>query len=169
MSGKERSCTAILPGSYDPMTLGHLDIIRRTAAVFDKVYVALLINPDKNYLFDLETRCEIARAACADIENAEVISDDGMLYMLARRLGVTAIVKGVRNSADFEYEMKMADYNSSMAPEIETLFMPSSDKYGDISSTRVRKLLLEGDFGCADKLLPCSAADIIKKRGYNVT
>ncbi len=163
MKTEKKLHRAIVPGSFDPMTLGHLDVLRRVAALYDEIYLALLINPNKEYLFDLETRFSIAQIGCADIENVRVVHDDGMLVDLARKLGCGAIIKGVRNSTDFEYEMKMAFFNRELAPEIETLFLPCSDGLGEVSSTRVRCLLEKGDLAEAEKLLPNGAIDIIRK------
>ena len=162
--GKQRA--AIVPGSFDPMTLGHRAILLRASALYDRIYLALLINPSKKYLFDLETRIEIAETAVRDIPNAEVVHSDGMLFSLARELGCEAIIKGVRNEADFSYEMKMALYNKEKAPEIETLFLPCGDDMENVSSTLVRSLLAQGRTEEAEKLLPHGAIDIIIKRGY---
>lgn len=167
MATEKKLRRAIVPGSFDPMTLGHLDVLRRAAALYDEVYLAILINPDKSYLFDLETRVKIAERACADISGAYVVHDSGMLVDLAERLGCEAIIKGVRSSRDFEYEMKMALYNRELAPHIETLLLPCSEGMEDISSTRIRQLLQGGELAEAEKLLPLGAADIIKNRGYN--
>lgn len=166
MMDNKKSRIAIVPGSFDPITVGHIDILCRTAALYDKVYLALLVNPEKKYLFDTETRIEIAKLACSDIPNVEVVYSDGMLYSLARELGCSAIVKGIRNETDFAYEMKMALYNRELAPEIETLFLPCDEKNADISSTLVRSLISEGKEDEAAKLLPRGAIDIIKKRGF---
>ncbi len=166
MDDKRMRC-AIVPGSFDPITVGHIDVLKRAAALYDKVYLALLINPDKKYLFDTEARIEIARLAIKDIPNAEVVYSDGMLYALARKLSCSAIIKGIRNETDLAYEMKMALYNRSLAPEIETLFLPCDDKLAEISSTLVRSLLSEGKESEAKKILPCGAIDIIKKRGFS--
>ncbi len=167
MMGDNKYRIAIVPGSFDPITVGHIDILRRTAALYDKVYLALLINPGKKYLFDTETRIEIAHLAASDIPNAEVVYSDGMLYALARELSCSVIVKGVRNETDFAYEMKMALYNRELAPEIETVFLPCDEKNADISSTLVRNLLAEGKEDEAAKILPQGAIEIIKKRGFS--
>ena len=168
MKDEKKGRIAIVPGSFDPITAGHMDILKRAAALYDKVYLALLINPDKKYLFDTETRIEIAKLAISDIPNAEVVYSDGMLYTLARELSCTAIVKGIRNETDFAYEMKMALYNRELAPEIETVFLPCDDKLAEISSTLVRSLLSEGKEDEAEKILPRGAIDIIKKRGFSL-
>lgn len=168
MTDDRKGRFAIVPGSFDPITVGHIDILKRAAALYDRVYLALLINPDKEYLFDTETRIEIARLAISGIPNAEVVYSEGMLVDLARALGCSAIVKGVRNETDFAYEMKMALYNKELAPEIETVFLPCDDKLAEISSTLVRSLLSEGKEDEAEKILPRGAIDIIKKRGFSL-
>lgn len=166
-AGKKRIRKAIVPGSFDPMTVGHLDILRRTAAVFDCVYLALMVNPNKNYLFDAETRLEIARCAAEIFPNVNVVYDEGMLVDLAKKLDCDAIVKGIRNGEDLVYEIKMAEYNRNAENGIETLFLPCTDpKLENVSSTLVRRLLEDGDIKGACALLPSGAIDIIKKRGY---
>ncbi len=167
MMDERKARIAIVPGSFDPITVGHIDILKRATALYDKVYLALLINPDKEYLFDTQTRIEIAKLAISDIPNAEVVYSDGMLYALARELSCSAIIKGVRNEIDFAYEMKMALYNRELAPEIETLFLPCDDNMAEISSTLVRSLISEGKESEAEKILPHGAIDIIKKRGFS--
>ncbi|MBQ8005785.1 MAG: pantetheine-phosphate adenylyltransferase [Clostridia bacterium] len=163
MNDEKKKRIAILPGSYDPMTLGHLNILQRSAKLYDQVYLALMINSDKKYTFDLETRIEIAELSCVGIPNVKVIYDGGMLADLAKRLGCSAIIKGVRNSADFEYEKKMAEFNRRLAPDVETLLMPCDDKMGEISSTAVRELFESGRADQAEKLLAKGVADIIRK------
>ena len=132
---------AVVPGSFDPMTLGHVNIIERAAALFDKVFVAVMINNSKSYMFNAEQRTEIARLSCAHIANAEVIFDDGMLADLALRLDACAIVKGVRNSQDFTYEFNMAGMNKRLNSETETLFLPCAPEYSFVSSTFARDLM----------------------------
>lgn len=136
---------AIIPGSFDPMTLGHINIVERAAAVFDKVYVAVMINSSKKYMFSDEERTEIARLSCAHIENAEVIFDGGMLASLARRLGACAIVKGIRDENDYRYEFEMAQYNLRRNPDAQTVFLPCEEGSREISSTAVRERILAGD------------------------
>lgn len=157
---------AIVPGSFDPMTLGHKDILQRAASLYDEVYLGLLINPSKKYLFDLETRILIAKCAASDIPNASVVHSDGLLVELARELGCEAIVKGIRNKEDLDYEIRMARINKELAPEIETVFLPCGEGLGEISSTLVRSLLEKNELDGAEKLLPAGALDIIKARGY---
>ena len=139
--------SALIPGSFDPITLGHLDIITRAAARFDKVTVAVMTNdmqkyvqgaPVKRYAFTIDERREMAEAACAHLPNVEVISAGGMLVDLFVRVGADFIVKGVRNTTDFEYEQKHALYNRALDNRAETLYMPADPAFDGISSTLAR-------------------------------
>ena len=136
---------AIVPGSFDPMTVGHINIIERAARLFDRVFVAVMINDTKSYMFTREQRTEIARLSCAHIENAEVIFDDGMLAELALRLDADAIVKGIRDDKDYLYEFEMAQFNYKRNPKAQTVFLPCEEGARDISSTVVRERILNGD------------------------
>ena len=131
----------VVPGSFDPFTLGHLDIVRRASKLFDKVYVAIMINSEKKGTFDFATRKKIAEVSCAEIKNAEVITADGLLCDLVKALCECVIVKGVRNSIDFEYEMNLAEMNRFISSKIETVFVPSSNEYSFVSSTFVREMM----------------------------
>lgn len=136
---------AIVPGSFDPMTLGHINIIERASSLFDKVYVAVMINDKKKYMFSMEQRTEIARLSLSHLENVEVIYDDGMLADLAMRLGACAIVKGIRDDKDYLYEFEMAQYNYKRNPNAQTVFLPCDEGARDISSTVVRARLDKGE------------------------
>ncbi len=136
---------AIVPGSFDPMTLGHVNIVERAAKLFDKVYVAVMINDSKSYMFSAEQRTTIARLSCGHIENAEIFFDDGMLASLAERLGACAIVKGIRDERDYLYEFEMAKYNSRHNPNAQTVFLPCEEGAREISSTAVRLKLEKGE------------------------
>ena len=146
--------SALIPGSFDPITLGHLDIITRAAARFDKVTVAVMTNdmqkyvqgaPVKRYAFTMEERREMAEAACAHLPNVEVISAGGMLVDLFVRVGADFIVKGVRSTADFEYEQKHALYNRALDNRAETLYMPADPAFDGISSTLARERMKRGE------------------------
>ena len=139
---------AVIPGSYDPMTLGHYDIVKRAAALFDKVIVAVMVNSEKidRAMFSLEEKAQIARLTCSDIENAEVIVSEGMLWQLAKSVDACAIVKGIRNADDLVYEQTMAEYNREHYPDAETVFLTSYGDLNSISSTLVRKKILLGEF-----------------------
>ncbi len=136
--------TAIVPGSFDPMTLGHVDIVRRAAAMFDRVVVAVMVNPDKEYMLSREERLTLARLSCAHIPGVEVILDEGMLIDLFDRLDACVIVKGVRTVKDFRYEQTMAYWNKSHNPKAETLYLPADPRLSRLSSTVVRRRIEEG-------------------------
>ncbi len=154
---------AVIPGSFDPMTLGHLDIIRRASRLYDKIYVAVMINSEKNYMFSIEERKRIAELSCSELENVEVISDGGYLYKLCQRLGAIAIVKGLRNREDFEYEKSMADFNYERNPDCETVFLSCFPGYDGVSSTLVRSFIVSGDFEACEEYVSPKALEYMKK------
>ena len=143
MSIENKRC-AIVPGSFDPMTIGHLAVVLKATEMFDSVIVAILNNSSKKCLFSLAERKEIAEKTCGDLPGVRVITADGLLVDLARALGARYIVKGVRNSIDFEYEQNMAKMNKALAPEIQTVYLPSDTELEVISSSFVRELLNNG-------------------------
>lgn len=136
---------AIVPGSFDPMTLGHLEIVKIVAARYDEVVVAVMINRAKRYCFDMETRLEIARRTVAELSNVRVISDTGMLIDLFDRLGADAVCKGWRNQKDYDYELHMADWNQAHNPRFKTELIRAKNAYADISSTLVREKMGAGE------------------------
>ncbi|MBQ8848911.1 MAG: pantetheine-phosphate adenylyltransferase [Clostridia bacterium] len=160
MKEKEKSI-AIVPGSFDPITNGHIDILRRASEEYDKVYLAVMINSNKNYMFNISQRTNIAKAAVADIPNVEVICSEGMLWELARDLSAVAIVKGYRNDIDLEYERSMAEYNSAHYPEAQTVLLQANERLTDVSSTAVRGKILNGE--PLDGILPSGAINEINK------
>lgn len=136
---------AIVPGSFDPMTLGHLDVIETAAERYDEVVVAVMINREKQYLFDMETRVRIAEATVAALPNVRVIADEGMLIDLFDRLGANAVCKGWRNEADLCYEKKMAEWNLAHNPRFHTELIPAREAHTALSSTAVRDRLSRGE------------------------
>ena len=134
---------AIVPGSFDPITYGHIDIVKRASAEYEKVYLAVMINPEKSYMFSLDERVRIAEKAINDLKNVEVISSEGMLWKLAEKLDADAIVKGYRNETDLEYEKKMATFNDEHCPRAKTVLLKASENLENISSTLVRNELSE--------------------------
>ncbi len=142
---KEKIC--IYPGSFDPITLGHLDIIQRGANVFDKVIIAVLKNPSKQGgWMPIEKRKELIRASCAHLKNIEIDSFNGLLIDYAREKKAQVILKGLRAVTDFENEFQMAQLNHQMFPQVETLFMMTAPEYAYISSSAVREIaVLKGD------------------------
>ncbi len=131
---------AVYPGSFDPVTNGHIDIIERTAEVFDKVYVAILQNSSKHPLFSVSEREELIRRVTKHIPNVEVVSFDGLLVDFMREKKATVIVKGLRAVSDFEYEFQMALINRELAPEVETLFMMTKAQNQYLSSSIVKEI-----------------------------
>ena len=158
---------AIGPGSFDPITNGHLDIIRRALTVADEVVVAVMNNDAKTYTFDMETRKELALLAVSELAHVRVVADSGMLVDLFDRLGADVIVKGVRNEADRAYEVAMADYNLAHNPRAKTLLLEADGALLSLSSTRGREALAKGECPC--DLVPPAVAAALAKRGYATT
>lgn len=132
---------ALFPGSFDPFTAGHLNILKRALTMFDKVYVAVGINHDKRGFFDMEQRMDIIRQATAGMSGVEVIKYDNLTVDACRELGVHHIVRGVRNMIDFETERSIADANRRLAPDLETIIIPTAQEFAHISSSAVRDIL----------------------------
>lgn len=132
--------TAVYPGSFDPITLGHLDVISRGVKVFDKIIVGVLVNVDKNSLFNIEERVELIRRVTKDLPNVEVVSFEGLLIDFMKKYNAHVILKGLRAFSDFEYEFQMALMNNKLEPEVETLFMMTSAQYSYLSSTAVKQV-----------------------------
>ena len=152
---------AIVPGSFDPITVGHVDIVTRAAQTYDRVVLAVMINRDKRYLFTLAQRKRFAEVAVRDLPNVTVISSEGMLWELARDLGACALVKGYRNEPDLVYEQAMAEYNREHYPAAETVLLPADEKLFSVSSTLVREKLASGED--LHGLLPQDVIDEIYK------
>ncbi|HQL35317.1 MAG TPA: pantetheine-phosphate adenylyltransferase [Bacillota bacterium] len=151
---------AVYPGSFDPATNGHIDIIKRSGALFDKVIVAVLINPNKSPLFSVEERVDILRRTCGDIKNVEIDSFSGLLIDYCKSKNANVIVKGLRAVSDFEYELQMAHMNKKLNQEIETVFIMTSSRYSYLSSSLVKEVAQFG--GCIRGLVP----EIIEKEIY---
>lgn len=131
---------AIYPGSFDPITNGHLDIITRGSKIYDKLIVGVLVNIDKKGLFSIEERVELIKKVTMHLPNVEVICFNGLLVDLARKYEAKVILKGLRAVSDFEYEFQMALMNSQLDPNIETLFMMTSSEYSYLSSSSVKQV-----------------------------
>jgi pantetheine-phosphate adenylyltransferase len=154
----ERKGTAVCPGSYDPVTFGHVDIIRRAAQVFETVMVAVVNQPVRKQktLFTAEERIEFIQSATAEIPNVQVKSFDTLIVEFAREHGANAIVKGLRAISDFEYEFEMNQLNRKMAPEIESMYLFSSPQYSFLSSSGVKEIAMFG--GDLNELVPDGVA-----------
>ncbi len=136
---------AICPGSFDPMTLGHLNIVRRTAHIFDRVVVLVMYNANKSRpMFSIDERVEMIKRVVWQYENVEVDTYDGLLAEYAKRFESPVIVKGLRAGTDFENEFQMAQINKTINPNLETMFLTSSQKYTFLSSSVVRELASYG-------------------------
>ena len=130
----------VYPGSFDPVTLGHVDLIERASQMFPQVVVAVLNNPDKTGRFPVESRLRMLRKACAHLPNVRLDAFGGLLVDYMRRCGARIVLRGLRAVTDFEAEFQMAQVNHQMAPEIETLFLMTSPDYAYISSSVVRQV-----------------------------
>ncbi|HEY1285841.1 MAG TPA: pantetheine-phosphate adenylyltransferase [Solirubrobacterales bacterium] len=159
-----RGGTVVCPGSYDPVTNGHLDIITRTAAVFDRVVIAVVNNPlrKEKTLFTAEERKAFIEEATSDIPNVEVRIFSNLLVELARELEATAIVKGLRAISDFEYEFEMAQLNRKLDPGIESIYVIASPHYSFLSSTGVKEMATFG--GDVSDLVPPPVASAMAER-----
>lgn len=143
---------AVYPGSFDPITYGHLDVIERAAAVFEEVNMAVVVNPNKNPLFSLAERVELLHACTSHLTNVTITQFEGLLVKYVEDRGAQVIIKGLRAISDFEYEFQMALMNRKQNPNIETLFMMTSSKYSYLSSSLAKEVLRLG--GCVRDLVP---------------
>ncbi len=154
----------VYPGSFDPLTNGHLDVIQRASRLFTKVTVAILENPNKRgqYLFTAEERLAIVREATAHLPNVEAATFSGLLVDFVKRVGAQAIVKGLRAVSDYEYELQMAHLNRQLLPGLETLFILSATRYSFVSSTMVKEIARYG--GDVSKLVPPATLRALKTK-----
>lgn len=136
--------TALVPGSFDPITLGHLDVIERAAAMFDRVIVAVSENAEKKTMFTADERLEMARLATAHLVNVECVICSGLLSECARECGAGTLVKGVRGVEDFDYESQLAAIMRAFDPRLDTVLIPARAEYAHISSTYARELVRYG-------------------------
>jgi len=153
---------AIVPGSFDPVTNGHLDIIERAASLFDNVTVAVVVNPAKEPLFTLDERVEMLQEVCAHLPNVAVDSFEGLLVEYARQRGATVIVKGLRAVSDFEYELQMALMNRRLNPNVETVFMMTAAEHSYLSSSVVKEIARLG--GSVEGLVPNSVKQRLRQK-----
>ena len=136
--------TCVIPGSFDPFTLGHRDMVVRAARLFDRVYVAIMINTEKKGMLDFATRKALAEVSCADIPGVTVITAEGVLCDLCTALGADAIVKGARDTSDFAYEKQLADINRRICPGLETVLLTARPENECLSSTFARDMIKYG-------------------------
>jgi len=155
---------AVYPGSFDPITYGHIDIARRARKLFSKLYIAIVANPHKSPLLTVQERIEITQAALKEegVNGIEVISYDGLLVNCARERGADAIVRGLRANSDFEYEFQMALANRDLAPEFESVFFMTAGRYSFLASSMVKEVCAYG--GDISTFVPSSVeAALIRK------
>ncbi|RYG22492.1 pantetheine-phosphate adenylyltransferase [bacterium] len=152
---------AVYPGSFDPPTLGHLDIVERAARLYDRLVVSVGRNSSKNPLLSVEERCEALRLTTAHLPNVEIDAFDGLLVDYATRVGATAIVRGLRATADFEYEFQMTLVNRRLRHEVETVFLMTSPEHSYLSSSIVREVaMLGGDY---IGMVPAGVAEVLRR------
>jgi pantetheine-phosphate adenylyltransferase len=156
---------AVYPGSFDPVTNGHVDIIERASKIFDLVHVAIIVNPEKTPYFDIDEREQMLKTAVRHIKKAEVDSFDGLLVDYAKTKKACAIVRGLRAVSDFDYEFQMALTNLRMCPEIETVFIMTDYKYSYLSSSLVKQIATLG--GNVSGLVPKIVINKLKKAPIN--
>jgi pantetheine-phosphate adenylyltransferase len=154
---------AMYPGTFDPITNGHHDLVRRAASIFDRVFVAIAANPNKAAMFPLEARVDLARRVLHDIPNVEVVGYSELTVEFARKHSVTVVIRGLRAVSDFEFEFQLANMNRHLAREIETVFLTPQEQFTFISSTLVREIaVLGGDV--AEFVSPIVEAELKKHR-----
>ncbi len=153
---------ALFPGTFDPVTFGHLALIRRCAALFGRVTVAVAVHPSKRELLPLERRLELLREVTAEIAGVELACLEGLVVDGARELGCDVVVRGARGNADFEYEAQMARTNRAMAPELDTVVLTAAPEHVHVSSTLVRQVAVMG--GPLEKFVPGPVARALAER-----
>lgn len=153
---------AVYAGTFDPMTLGHLDVAARAAHVFEHLTLAVAEDPRKTLLFSVEERLELARTSVAGLDNVEVVPFGGLLVNWARNRGIHTLIRGLRAFSDFEYEFQMALTNRKLAPDIETMFLMPNEDFSYVSSSMVREIAALG--GDVDKFVPPAVAAALKRK-----
>ena len=152
---------AIYPGSFDPVTLGHLDLIQRGSGVFNKLVVCVARNIEKTSLFGVDERLSFIQASIQEFPNVEVVAFDGLLVQAARKLGASVVLRGLRAVSDFDYEFQMAHMNNKLTPDIETLFMMTGEEYFYVSSKLVKEVWQLG--GDVSPFVPESVAHALRE------
>jgi pantetheine-phosphate adenylyltransferase len=161
------SVRAIYPGSFDPLTNGHLDLIARGSEIFDELVVSVLRNSDKNPLFTTEERIEMLTECCKSWQNVKVLSFDGLLVDFARQLNAKAVLRGIRAISDYEYELQMAMMNRKLQPQLETVFMMPAEQYSYVSSRLVKEIFRLG--GRISDLVPPLVEERLRHKLSNQT
>lgn len=154
--------SVIYPGTFDPITNGHLDIIERSAVIFPRVLVAVANSPSKKPLFSLEERVELVRQSVVHLSNVEVFGFSDLLANVIKQHNISAIIRGVRTTTDFEYELQLAALNRLLTKGVDSLFFPPAEKWAFVSSTIVREIYLHG--GDVAELVPEPVFNALKAR-----
>jgi pantetheine-phosphate adenylyltransferase len=154
--------TALCPGSFDPPTNGHIDVIERASKHFDGVVVAVIANPSKEPLFSLDERTQMLTEALTHVDNFEIASFDGLLVDFARSRDLKVVVKGLRAVSDFEYELQMAEMNAALSPGLDTMFMTAKPAWAFLSSSLVKEVAKYG--GSVEGLVPPGVAKALAER-----
>src|SRR6202050_1260472 len=157
--------TALYPGTFDPPTNGHIDLIQRGAKLFDRLTVAILVNPVKNPLFTVEERVEMLKEVTAGINNVSVATFNGLMVEFARQQSASAVLRGIRAISDYEYEFQMALMNRRLAPDIETVFLQPAGRYSFVSSRMVKEVVGLG--GDVSGLVPANVLKRLRPRVNN--
>jgi pantetheine-phosphate adenylyltransferase len=156
---------AVYPGSFDPVTNGHIDLIQRSAALFDKVIVAILKNTEKTPLFTVEERIEMLNSSIHDLRNVSVTAFEGLLVDFVEQIGASVIIRGIRAVSDYEYELQMALMNRRLSNKVETVFMLPAESYSFLSSKLVKEIAELG--GNIDGLVPADVEKRVRSRLRN--
>ncbi len=154
--------TAIYPGTFDPVTLGHIDIIQRATSLFDRVIVAVGESPHKQPLFSTDERVTMIADAVVDLERVSATSFEGLLMAFAEKEGAVAVIRGLRAVSDFEYEFQMALINRRLSPRVETVFLMPNEQYTYLNSSIVRELSRHG--GDVSQFVPANVAGILQEK-----
>jgi pantetheine-phosphate adenylyltransferase len=153
---------AVYAGSFDPVTLGHLDLIERSASLFDEVVVAVGRHPTKQALFTFGERADLLRQVASHVKNVRIDSFDGLLIHFCEKIGARVIVRGLRAATDFEYELQIAHANADMVPGIDTVFLPTRTNYGFVSASLVREIASHG--GDVSHYAPAQVCAALKEK-----
>ena len=153
---------AVFPGSFDPPTNGHLDIIKRASKLFDNLDVLISVNPNKQYMFSEQERLDMLTALLKDYKNVQIHVWEGLIVNYAKQVGANVLIRGIRSINDFSYEFELAHMNQKLNPEIETMFVPCKEKFGIVKSSSIKELaLFDGDIS---RMVPPLVVDALKKK-----
>ena len=153
---------AVFPGSFDPPTNGHLDIIQRASKLFDDVDVLISVNPNKNYMFSEQERLEMLKQLLKDYKNVQIHVWEGLIVNYAKETGAKVLIRGIRSTNDFAYEFELAHMNQNLNPAIETMFLPSKEKWGVVKSSSIKELAMFG--GDISRMVPPLVVDALKNK-----